>query len=538
MLRKFFITLITILVLCIVTASAIAVKQNDVRAFLYDISGEENVSSQLYGFTTWLSNFTRPQPETLDDVPIAYNGVNPFGVNTFLNQEVEEQKVIRQLDMIRDAGFKWIRQEFPWQDLEIHGKGDFQDRRNQPYRSAWDKYDRIVRWARERDLQIIARLSTPPKWSRKDGDARGTFAPPDDYKDYGDFVATVAQRYQGQITFYQIWNEPNNYPEWGEQDVSPEDYVALLKEGYTRAKAADPNCVILSAPLSSTIELGGRAMNDFVYLQRMYDAGAKAYFDIFSVQDYGLWSGPTDRRMRPRVLNFSRPLYIRDLMVKNGDAHKAIWASEFGWNAIPEGHPAPAQYGRATEEEVARFTTQAYQRAQAEWPWMGVMALWYFKQASAADKNQSYYFFKMLDPDFKPMPVYEAMKQYANQSPMMYAGYFQEDHWAIKWAGAWSLAQDLRAVLGHYRNSASKGDTFSFTFVGTGLDIVFVRGLSGGVARVMIDERPPLDIQLASSTDQFGVKTEIVRGLSRGAHRARIEVVEAGVGVDGVIVQR
>jgi hypothetical protein len=534
--RNFLISFISLVLILFITASAIAIKQNDLRAFLYDLTGELEFEKQVYGFATWLPNFTRAQPETADAAPMAYNGVNPFGVNTFLNQEVEDHKVIRQLDMIRDAGFKWIRQEFPWQDIEIHGKGDFQDRRHQPYRSAWDKYDRIVRWANERGIQVIARLSTPPKWSRKDGDARGTFAPPDNYKDYGDFVATVAQRYKGQITFYQIWNEPNNYPEWGEQDVSPEAYAALLKEGYTRAKAIDPECVILAAPLSSTIELGGRALNDFIYLQRMYDAGAKDYFDILSVQNYGLWSGPTDRRMRPRVLNFSRPIYIRDLMVKNGDAHKAMWASEFGWNAIPKGHSAPAQYGRATEAQVAQFTVQAYQRAQAEWPWMGVMMLWYFKQASDADKNQPYYFFKMLDPDFTPMPVYEAVKQYANQSPLMYAGYFQENHWALQWAGQWTLINDQRAVIGRYRRSVNSRDALSFTFVGTGLDIVFVRGATGGVARVTIDERAPIDIKLAAPTEQFGVKTDIVRGLTRGQHRVRIEVVETEVGLDGVIV--
>ena len=27
--------------------------------------------------------------------------------------------------MIRDAGFHWIRQEFPWEDIEIHGKGEY-----------------------------------------------------------------------------------------------------------------------------------------------------------------------------------------------------------------------------------------------------------------------------------------------------------------------------------------------------------------------------------------------------------------------------
>jgi len=72
----------------------------------------------------------------------------------------------------------------------------------------------------------------------------------------------------------------------------------------------------------------------------MYDAGAAPYFDIMAMQDYGLWSGPTDRRMQPRVNEFSGgPQFVRDLMVANGDANKPIWISEMAWNAVPDKVP-------------------------------------------------------------------------------------------------------------------------------------------------------------------------------------------------------
>jgi hypothetical protein len=320
--------------------------------------------------------------------------------------------------MISEAGFKWIRQEFPWEDIEIHGKGDFEDRRNEPYRSAWAKYDNIVELAEKYDLAIIARLSNPPTWSRAAGDETGTYAPPDDYNDFGDFVYTVVSRYRGRIKYYQIWNEPNIYPEWGEQPVDPEAYTELLKVGYTRAKEADPDCVIISGALASTIELGPHNLNDFIFLQRMYDAGAGDYFDILAMQGYGLWSGPYDRRMRPRVINFSRPLYVRDIMVKNGDENKPIWISEMNWNALPLDHPAYPSYGRVTEEQQARYAVEAYQRIQAEWPWVGVVNFWFFKRPSEEEKDQAWYYFRMVEPDFTPLPVYNAVKEYTYQSPV------------------------------------------------------------------------------------------------------------------------
>ncbi len=426
------------------------------RDRLFDLTGERDLLPQVRGFFQYLSNLTRPAPQTDDFAVVAHAGVNPFGVNTFLQLEVEPAKRERQMQMLREAGFRWMRQEFPWEDIEIHAKGDFEDRRNDPYRSAWEKYDHIVDLAEKYDVQIIARLSNPPAWSRVAGDASGTRAPPDDLRDYGDFVEAVVRRYQGRVRYYQLWNEPNIYPEWGEQPVDPVGYTALLCEGYRRAKAVDSDVVILSGALAPTIELSGRDLNDFVFLQRMYDAGAGACFDVMSVQGYSLWSAPTDQRMRPLVVNYGRVEYIRDIMVKNGDAHKPIWISEMNSNAAPTGPAGEGiigwgAYGQVTLEQQAEWAVLAYQRAQQEWPYVGVVNFWFFKPASDADANQAYYYFRMLEPDFTPLPVYDAVKDYANRPPRMYPGAHQEDHWAVTWQGEWQEVADDAAMLGRYR---------------------------------------------------------------------------------------
>ena len=106
---------LALLLIALSLSGAAALKRDAIRNFLYGVTGEEAAEHQVRGLANWLTGVTRPQPQTADLVPIAYNGVNPFGVNTFLNQEVEPEKRARQLDLIRAAGFKWIRQEFPWQ---------------------------------------------------------------------------------------------------------------------------------------------------------------------------------------------------------------------------------------------------------------------------------------------------------------------------------------------------------------------------------------------------------------------------------------
>ncbi len=63
--------------------------------------------------------------------------------------------------------------------------------------------------------------------------------------DFADFAAAVVERYRGRIRYYQIWNEPNVYPEWGNQPVDPEAYTALLCQTYARSRI-DPGAVVIS----------------------------------------------------------------------------------------------------------------------------------------------------------------------------------------------------------------------------------------------------------------------------------------------------
>ena len=387
---------------------------------LYDLTGEEQPRGQIAGIAHWLNTAVRPQPDlrpaAVTGSPLAFPAVSAFGVNTFLQQEAEEVKRAHSLDLTRAAGLRFIRQEFTWEDIEIHGKGDFVDRRNDPAGvNAWLKYDHIVDLAEARDVEIIARLSNPPAWTRVTGDEPGEKAPPDDFNDFGDFAAAVAERYRGRIRYYQVWNEPNGNEEWGLQDVDPEAFTALLCLAYDRIKAADPDAVVLAGALTPTVANDGRHMNDLIYLERMYAAGAGACFDVMSAQGYGLWSGPTDQRLRPTVINYPHNLFLRDIMVRHGDAAKPIWISEMGWNVAPE--DVRPDFGRVTEEQQARYAVGAYRRAQEEWPWVGVNSYWFLKRPADREIDQAWYYFRMLEPDFTPLPVYDAVAEYATAEP-------------------------------------------------------------------------------------------------------------------------
>lgn len=378
---------------------------------LYELTGEDALLAQLRGVVHWLNTAVRPQPQLAPEIIPNYTDLVPYGVNTFLSEEAEIEKRAVSLQLASQAGFQFIRQEFAWEDIEIHGKGDFEDRRNDPARSAWEKYDNIVDLAEANGIEIIARLSNPPNWSRElPVETTGTFAPPDNYEDFADFAAAVAERYNGRIRYYQLWNEPNGNAEWGlNQPVSPEQYTELLCTAYHRIKEVAPGAVVLAGALTPTVTINDANMNDLIFLERMYAAGAGDCFDVMSAQGYGLWSGALDHRLKPNVINYPHNLYLRDVMVRHGDANKPIWISELGWNVVPDG--MDNRFGQVTPEQQARFAVEAYDRAQEEWPWVGVINYWFLKRKDESEQDQSFYYFRLLDPDFTPQPVYEALAE-------------------------------------------------------------------------------------------------------------------------------
>ncbi|PJF42584.1 MAG: hypothetical protein CUN50_03530 [Candidatus Thermofonsia Clade 1 bacterium] len=416
--------LIGILVACLVAVAALAADltaQGAVWRYLYSVTGEQAPLAQLYAFLDYLGNLSRRMPQTADDVPVAFAIANPIGVNSFLELEPELAKRERQVQMIAEAGIGWIRQKFTWQDIEIRGRGNFIDDRNDlngdgvpdPV-DAWAKYDSIVALAEKYGVQILARLGTPPAWSQPEG-LQGSFAPPADFQDFVNYAVAVAERYKGRVQHFQVWNEPNLALEWGNQPVEPERYTELLCRTYRALKAVDPQIVVVSGALAPTIDLSGYNLSSFVFLERMYAAGAKECFDVLGAQGYGLFSGPTDRRLRITTINFAHVVWLRDMMVAHGDAAKPIWIGEMAWNPVPDDPNIQDRltYGQVTDAQAAQYAVDAYERARTEWPWVGMIAYWFFKRPDTSESNQSWYYFRMVEPDFTPRPVYFAIQAYA-----------------------------------------------------------------------------------------------------------------------------
>ncbi|HID53974.1 MAG TPA: hypothetical protein EYP41_18295, partial [Anaerolineae bacterium] len=215
------------------------------------------------------------------------------GVHTRLTDEVEEWKIQRTLQMVREMGASWVVELFPWAYYHAADGG-----------IAWDHPDMVVNHAAAQGLQVVARIGLTPDWARP-SDTPLTYLDETAYDDFAEFTARFAARYRGKVTHIIIGNEPNLSYEWGYRPATAEDYVALLKVVYPAVKEANPDVVVLAGALAPTLEPAGSpwGLNDLAYLAQMYEAGAADYFDGLAVHSYGL-TFPAEAEPAPDVLNF------------------------------------------------------------------------------------------------------------------------------------------------------------------------------------------------------------------------------------------
>jgi len=471
--------------------------------------------------------------------------VNPYGANFFLAREVEPWKRQRTVEMARQAGLGWAKQQFAWAEIEPLRKGEFIDPVSGE--SSWTKFDDIVDLYRANGLEVIARLDLAPSWARPPDSRPET--PPTNFEDFGDFVYAFVSHFAGRVQYVQIWNEPNIYPEWGEQAVDPAAYTRMLQIAYERAKEADPNVYVLSAPLAITLgephpQPGRwRSMPDLDYLEAMYEAGAKDYFDILAANAFGFDRPPEDPPS-PDVLNFRRVELQRRIMERYGDEDKAVWFNEYGWNA------APADFGdeqliweRVSEEEQAEYTLRGIEYAGEHWPWAGVFNIWYFRQTGQQyTPDEAAYYFRMVDVDFTPRRVYDAVQDATNALFVASAGHFEETNPAVTRTPGWWNVIAEEAGGRAFAESDRPGESIQFTFQGHSVDLIARRGPEEGRLWVTLDGRNiaglPTDeegrsyLDLTAPETRWQARLPIAAGLRNGQHVVRLMVAQGRGNVD------
>ncbi len=323
-------------------------------------------------------------------------------VHTLLTNEVEEWKIQRTLQLVREMGAPTIVELFPWAYVE-RAPGEYD----------WTHADRVIQHAQNQGLQVIARLGLVPDWARPPVHERVTtltYLDEEHFADFAAFVEAFTARYAGTVVGVIIWNEPNLSLEWGGRAPDPAAYVELLRLAYSAAHAANSQIVVLGGALAPTLEPegSGAGMNDLRYLERMYQGGARPYFDALAVHAYG-FTAPPDDPPAPDKLNFRRVELLRAVMARYGDVGKPIVITESGWS-----DDARWVYGVRPAQRIT-YTLRAFELVEA-WPWAEQLCLWNFRQPQDRFNRRDAYF-ALVSSQFDCKPIYEAVQAYAHGQP-------------------------------------------------------------------------------------------------------------------------
>lgn len=315
--------------------------------------------------------------------------------------------------MVKDSGFGWVRFMLSWETFE-RAPGQ------------WDPLpmDRVIDELNAQGVNILVVVAKAPEWALSED--------PDTYLnnmlEFEQFMAFVADRYQGKVQAWEIWNEQNLAHEWGGR-VNPNEYLQMIEAGSRAVRASDPEATVVFGGLTPNGILDPAvAVDDLNYLNLMYSLSGgtfSEYFDVLGVHLNSTHNSPDE--MYPDNVSgenegwndhpsffFRRAEQLRDAMIANGDEDKMMWITEFGWTT--ENQAAGYEYGvNNSEEDVAEYLTRSLEIATSEWDFVSGAFVWNLNWSTLSDPSDEKFPWSALNADWSPRPAYEAMVNFPKE---------------------------------------------------------------------------------------------------------------------------
>lgn len=308
-------------------------------------------------------------------------------------------EVDRSVAAMSAAGIGWVRANVAWSGGEPDAKGVL----NTGYLSS---IDQAVAKAHAAGVQVLMPISDgvpywasadPAKYQDGSGKHWNQYWRPASFADYAAFVKTVVARYSAMgVHTFELWNEPNLTRFWPSGPNAAE-FASLLAAAYPAVKQADP---------SATVVMGGLSKNDYTYLENLYKAGGRPYFDAVAVHPYtGLvdptWCWNQGGTTKKAVDAFCGIEEVRRTMEAYGDSAKGMWLTEFGWSTGTSAYSV-------SEATQADFLAKAFTKL-GSYPYVRA-AFWYSLRNVAGVPEDYEANLGLLRRDFSEKPAYGALR--------------------------------------------------------------------------------------------------------------------------------
>jgi hypothetical protein len=293
------------------------------------------------------------------------------------------------LDLARDAGFKFVRMDMLWANVERSGRYRF------------FAYDALLRALDARGMSVLWILD----YGHPDHGG-STPRTPQDIAAFGRFAEAAAAHFKGRNVRYEIWNEPNTDRFWTPAPNSSE-YAALLREAVAGIRRADPEAKVSS---------GGVSRIDQQFLTRAVDPGLASGLTALGIHPYPR-AGP--ETIAPEIES------LRDWAARALGHRIEIWDTEWGYSSADEPEEAPSN--GHSEAGRRRQAGLAVREILTVWLLGLPLAAWYDLRDDGPDPANPEHNYGLLDASGNEKPAMKAIRTLMGVvSNRKYAGVVRE----------------------------------------------------------------------------------------------------------------
>ncbi|MGI8586402.1 MAG: hypothetical protein ACR2M0_01755 [Chloroflexia bacterium] len=249
----------------------------------------------------------------------ATGAVSPFGMNLYLTglERSDAERAVL-LDRAREAGVRWSREELSWANIQPGGKVE-----------GWKGYDDRLQMLHDAGIQVVGMLLTTPDWAsgHSQSEAGWYWYPPTDPKTYGAFVEAAVRRWHDKVGVWELWNEPDKDGTWLPH-ADPAAYAALLYQGYTAVKRADPDARVMVG----SVFVHDQNNEGLAFLEKVVAAsGGHLNFDMLGIHTFMNDRQPEDTSPVTVVQNLPwRLTQARAWLARHGRGDMPVWITEDG----------------------------------------------------------------------------------------------------------------------------------------------------------------------------------------------------------------
>lgn len=219
----------------------------------------------------------------------------------------------------------------------------------QPRAWSFERLDQYVWAAQSKGVELRYVLGSTPRWASARPDETcpygyGCSAEPVQINDWTNYVRALARRYKGQISTYELWNEPK-FTDLPRDRNKRAFFTGNVAQMVTLARTAR-EVLNVEDPKARLISPG--IVAGFDRLSLFLKSGGKAYIDGIAYHFYS----PNSRYFAEQVRS------VRAVMKAEGVEHLPLFNTETGIEAESPEHPLPPDAPRRTPEQAVGHVIQ------------------------------------------------------------------------------------------------------------------------------------------------------------------------------------